>query len=54
MNDGLYIVTHVAEGYKNTAFAGVISDKTVNMQDTVEHDEPELTLSEKEYYLLMH
>jgi Reverse transcriptase (RNA-dependent DNA polymerase)/gag-polypeptide of LTR copia-type len=61
MNDGLYIVTHVAEGYEDTAFAGAIANEAepvnVDMQDAVEHverDEPELTLNEKEYYLLMH
>lgn len=59
MHEGLYIVTHVAEGYGETAFASI----DTNMQDATEEalmqtkpkrERSELTEDQKEVYMLMH
>ena len=57
MSNGLYIVTHVAGGYEETAFA--VTD--INMPNAEEEayvpkkpERPELTEDQKEVYMLMH
>ncbi|KAF7567667.1 hypothetical protein PtrM4_142580 [Pyrenophora tritici-repentis] len=55
MDDGLYVVSHIADGYQETAFPGTELDTPA--QDTeVLHtpDESELKAGEKERYLLYH
>ena len=58
INNGLYIITYIAEGYKNTVFTEVILNKTasvnINIQNTVKYNKPELTLNKKKYYFFIY
>ena len=48
MDDGLYIVSHIAEGYRKTAFP------STEQYTPAEFDEAELKGGKKERYLLYH
>jgi hypothetical protein len=48
MDDGLYVVSHIADGYRETAFP------STEQHTLTEPDEAELEIREKERYLLYH
>jgi hypothetical protein len=48
MDDGLYVVSHIADGYQETAFP------STEQHTPTEPDEAELEIREKERYLLYH
>ena len=53
MDDGLYVVSHIADGCQETAFPGTEFYKPVqDMEDPYALDEPELKADKKERYLL--
>ena len=55
MSGGLYIITHVADGYHETAFAGTVDEEESDVEMIERRpQEEELMKDEKERYLLMH